>query len=152
MRLSPMRMPTRPVMIISGSEPSRPTSQPPVMSGTSSGSGTPRAQVSRTKRTRTYAAGPWKLVRKWNSQYFRLPPTFVLAYARSPGAASSRLPFGYLPDEELAQRRLGLPQPLGKVFRQHQRELQRRPRVRLLQFLEVGAAEEQKLHVVHRQR
>ena len=62
--LSPIRIPHRPVKIIKGSDPSRPTSQPPLISGTSSGNGTPRPHVISTNSTPTYAAGPWKFVRK----------------------------------------------------------------------------------------
>ena len=53
MMLSPTRMPTSPVRIISGRFPLRATRYPPVMSGTSSGRGTPRPQVIRMERTPT---------------------------------------------------------------------------------------------------
>src|SRR5713101_1175770 len=150
MMLSPTRMPTRPVMIISGSEPSRPTSQPPVMSGMSSGSGTPRPQVMRTKSTPTYAAGPWKFVRKWNSQLFRPHPvagTLVSEYARAEGSASSALALADLPDQELAQRPLRFAQALGQVLRQGERELERRARVRGLHLLEGGLGQLDQLDV-----
>src|SRR5258708_2456420 len=127
------------------------------MSGTSSGSGPPRPQVMRMKKTPTQTAGPWKFFRKLKSKPASGhpggefdQPSLKRPDQRPQAVASTSiggLPLADLPDEELPQGAFCFPEASSKVLRQRHRELERRAGVRALEGFEGLVGELQELDV-----